>query len=67
MASERNKFSSMWVVEWFHKASGEWTAVEGDTKLARARSFMRKWREDTHFFKTGDKFRIAKYVRAGRG
>ncbi len=52
------KFQQIYVLEWFHKESGEWTAVEGSTDLRFAQRAMREAR--ARFLK--DKFRIWKYV-----
>ena len=53
-----NKFKQIYVLEWLHEESGEWTAIEGSVWLRNAQRTMR----DTRARWPKDKFRIWKYV-----
>lgn len=53
-----SKFQQMYVLEWLHKPSGEWTAVSGSPRLKTAQREMRAFRKSN----PEDNFRIRKYV-----
>lgn len=54
-----SKFQQIYVLEWLHKSSGEWTAISGDTSFRRA---MRSMKESRGKYQPKDKFRTRKYV-----
>ena len=53
-----NRFNHIYVLEWFHESSGEWTAVEGTVFFRNAQRNMRNQRAAW----PKEKFRLQKYT-----